>query len=111
MVAVDGLVTGKASSYGESPGWEGQATVALPLELGGGIPAHEPSHVLVCADRCVSMPVVDSCPCYVGTADQRIANLSHEAWRQVTDLPLAEGLVRVEIHLSPVALPKDRPVS
>ncbi len=111
LAAVDGLVTGMASSYGESAGWEGQATVALPLELGGGIPAGEPSHVLVCADRCVSMPVVDSCPCYVGTADQRVANLSHEAWRQVTDLPLAEGLVRVEIHLSPLAPVRNRPAA
>lgn len=111
LVAVDGLVTGMASSYGESAGWEGQATVALPLELGGGIPAGEPTHVLVCADRCVSMPVVDSCPCYVGTADQRVANLSHEAWRQVTDFPLEEGLVQVEIHLSPLAPVNDRPVS
>jgi hypothetical protein len=85
--------------------------VALPIDLGGGIPAGEPSHVLVCADRCVSMPVVDSCPCYVGTEDQRVANLSHEAWRQVTDFPLEEGLVRVEIHLSPVAPMSDRPVS
>ncbi len=111
LVAVDGLVTGMASSYGESAGWEGQATVALPIDLGGGIPAGEPSHVLVCADRCVSMPVVDSCPCYVGTEDQRVANLSHEAWRQVTAFPLEEGLVRVEIHLSPVAPMSDRPVS
>src|SRR5687768_10875234 len=111
LVAVDGLVTGMASSYGESAGWEGQATMALPLELGGGIPVGEPSHVLVCADRCVAMPVVDSCPCYVGTADERIANLSHEAWRQVTDLPLAEGLVRVEIHLSPLAPVRNRPAA
>ena len=103
LVAVDGLVTGMASSYGESPGWEGMATVALPLDIGGGIPAAEPSYVLVCADRCVSLPVVDSCPCYVGTPDQRVANLSHEAWRQLTDAPLEEGLVRVEVHLSPPA--------
>jgi hypothetical protein len=103
LVAVDGLVTGMASSYGESAGWEGMATVALPLEVGGGIPSAAPSYVLVCADRCVSLPVVDSCPCYVGTPDQRVANLSHEAWRQVTDLPLEEGLVHVEVHLSPPA--------
>ena len=103
LVAVDGLVTGMASNYGESAGWEGLATVALPLEIGGGIPQAEPTYVLVCADRCVSLPVVDSCPCYVGTADQRVANLSHEAWRQVTDAPLEEGLVRVEVHLAPPA--------
>lgn len=103
LVAVDGLITGMASSYGESAGWEGKATVALPLEIGGGIPQGEPTVVLVCADRCVSLPVVDSCPCYVGTLDQRIANLSHEAWRQVTDVPLEEGLVRVEVHIAPPA--------
>ena len=111
LAAFDGLVTGVASSYGESAGWEGMATVALPVEIGGGIPTGDPSWVLVCADRCVSMPVVDSCPCYVGTADQRVANLSHEAWRQVTDLPLEEGLVRVELHLSPIAPPSVQPTS
>jgi hypothetical protein len=111
LVAIDGLVTGMASSYGESAGWEGMATVALPLDIGGGIPTGDPDYVLVCADRCVSLPIVDSCPCYVGTPDQRVANLSHEAWRQVTDLPLEEGLVRVEVHLSPLASPGDRPSS
>ena len=105
IVAVDGLATGMASSYSESIGWEGQPTVALPLELGGGIPSGEPQVVLVCADHCVSLPVVDSCPCYVGTPDQRVANLSHAAWALVTDMPLEEGLIPVEVHLSPVANP------
>ncbi len=104
IAVVDGSVTGMASSYSESRGWEGKATVALPLEIGGGIPDGKPSYVLVCADRCVSLPVVDSCPCYVGTADQRVANLSHKAWRQVSDMPLEEGLIEVEITLSPVAV-------
>jgi hypothetical protein len=105
ITVVDGLATGVASSYSESVGWEGQATVALPLDLGGGIPDGEPTWVLVCADRCVALPVVDSCPCYVGTADQRIANLSHAAWRLVTDAPLEEGLIPVEVHLAPVGIP------
>ena len=105
VTAVDGLVTGLASNYGESIGWEGQATVALPLDIGGGIPDGEPQVVLLCADRCASVPVVDSCPCYVGTPDQRVANLSHAAWALVTDKPLIEGLIPVEIHLSPISVP------
>ena len=105
LATVDGLATGTASSYRENIGWEGEATVALPLELGGGIPDGEPRVVLVCADRCVSLPVVDSCPCYVGTPDQRVANLSHAAWALVTDMPLEEGLIPVEVHLSPIANP------
>ena len=104
IAVADGSVTGMASSYPESRGWEGKATVALPLEIGGGIPDGKPSYVLVCADRCASLPVVDSCPCYVGTGDQRVANLSHEAWRQISDMPLEEGLIEVEITLSPVAV-------
>jgi len=105
MAAIDGLATGMASSYSENIGWEGQPTVALPLELGGAIPEGDAPVVLVCADRCVNLPVVDSCPCYVGTADQRVANLSHAAWRLVTDAPLEEGLIPVEVHLSPIAHP------
>ncbi|MCV0403554.1 MAG: hypothetical protein K5924_07555 [Chloroflexi bacterium] len=105
----DGIVRGMASSYGESAGWEGQATVALPVVIGGGIPTAEPSWVLVCADRCASLPVVDSCPCYVGTADQRVANLSHAAWALLSDAPLVEGLIPVEVHLTPVATPEQPP--
>jgi hypothetical protein len=87
-----------ASSYSHNIGWEGEATVALPVELGGRMPDGAPPEVLVCADRCVVLPVVDSCPCYVGTPDQRVANLSHAAWALVTDAPLAEGLVRVDVY-------------
>lgn len=100
--SIDGSVTGMASSYGESIGWEGKATVALPAHLGGGMPEGSPRYVVVCADRCVTMPVVDVCPCYAGTADERVANLSLEAWRLVSDMPLEEGLISVEITLSPI---------
>ena len=103
IATVDGAVTGMASSYGESPGWEGKATVALPVEIGGGIPDGDPNYVLICADRCASLPVVDSCPCYVGTPEQRVANLSHAAWRLISDMPLEEGLIEVEITFSPIA--------
>jgi len=103
LLGFDGVAMGRASSYAESPGYEGQATVALPVEIGGEIPTGAPRLVEVCGDRCVTLPVVDSCPCYVGTPDQRVANLSHAAWRLVTDDPLEEGLVDVRITLAPRA--------
>lgn len=109
--AADGLVTGMASSYGESGGWEGQPTVALPVQLGGGSAVDTPTHVLICADRCASLPVVDSCPCYVGTPDQRVANLSHAAWQLLSDMPLEEGLIQVEIYTSPISAPGVAPDS
>ena len=102
---VDGRVTGIASSYGYTAGWDGIATVALPGHLGGGAPDGDPTMVVVCADRCATLPVVDSCPCFVGTPDERVANLSHAAWALVTDKPLDVGLIPVELHLSPIATP------
>jgi hypothetical protein len=100
-MAATGTLAGRASSYSESAGWEGEATVALPLPAGIAPSEDAPATVLVCADRCVLLPVVDSCPCYAGTADQRIANLSHAAWALVSDMPLEEGLIDVLVHLRP----------
>jgi hypothetical protein len=102
-IVVDGLITGQASNYAETAGWEGEATIALPPEAGVAVGQGRPRSVLVCAERCATLPVVDVCPCYVGTADQRVANLSHAAWALVTDAPLIEGLIDVTVHLSPVA--------
>lgn len=107
LLPSEGVVTGLASHYGESAGWEGRATIALPVEMGGSAPDGQPRRVLVCADRCVSLPVVDSCPCYVGTIEQRVANLSHHAWRLLTDAPLEEGLISIEVHLTPPSVPPE----
>jgi hypothetical protein len=91
-------VTGIASSYGFSPGFEGLATVALPAALGGETTSSAERHVTVCADRCVVLPVVDSCPCHWGTPDERVANLSWAAWAAISDAPLEEGVIPVTLR-------------
>jgi hypothetical protein len=93
------VVSGKATWYCCSRGWRGQAVVALPGALGGhfqGPPATW--HVTVCADRCVVLPVVDYCGCSWGTASQKVADLSPEAWTAVTDSAFSRGVVRVTVH-------------
>jgi hypothetical protein len=104
-MAADGVLVGIASSYRATSGWEGIPTVALPPAAGIAPSSEDPAVVLVCADRCVALPVVDVCPCYAGSEDQRIVNLSHAAWALVSDAPLEEGLIEVEVHLSPTAIP------
>lgn len=92
-------VTGTASNYPGTAGWIGQATVALPGDLGGRYNGQVNGHVTVCADRCVRLPVVDWCDCHWGTADRRVVDLSHAAWPLVTDAPLEQGLVEVRLIL------------
>lgn len=101
------LAVGLASNYPSQPGYDGP-TAALPTALGGA-PATETGWVAVCADRCVIVPVVDSCPCYWGTDDERVVNLSHAAWAAVTDKPLAEGLVEVRIYRDGLVPPGEAP--
>ncbi len=96
---VSGAINGRASSYAGTPGWEGRPTVALPIAEGIAPSATEPPTVLVCADRCAELPVVDSCPCYAGTPDARVANLSLSAWELISDKPLEEGLIAVSVIL------------
>jgi len=93
-------ITGKATWYCCTLGWRGLAVVALPGALGGHYdPPPAASSVTVCADRCVVLPVVDYCGCYWGTANQRVADLSPEAWAAVSNAPLSRGVVTVTVHL------------
>lgn len=93
------VVSGKATWYCCSRGWRGQAVVALPGALGGhfrGPPATW--FVTVCADRCAVLPVVDYCGCSWGTAAQKVADLSPEAWAAITDTGLSRGVLKVTVH-------------
>ncbi len=91
---------GTATYYCCTLGYRGKAVVALPAALGGHYDAPPAArYVTVCADRCARLPVVDRCGCYWGTASQKIADLSPEAWAAVTDRSRSLGVVRVTIHL------------
>ena len=94
-------ITGIASNYAGTSGWMGEATVALPGDLGGRYTGEVNGVVTVCAERCAVLPVVDWCECYWGTPDERIADLSDAAWALVSDTPRARGLIEVRLTPEP----------
>jgi hypothetical protein len=94
-------ISGKATWYCCSAGWRGQAVVALPGALGGHYDAPPAARfVTVCADRCAVLPVADYCGCLWGTASQKVADLSPEAWAAISDSSLSRGVITVTIHLT-----------
>jgi hypothetical protein len=93
-------ITGKATWYCCSLGWRGVAVVALPGALGGHYDAPPAArYVTVCADRCAVLPVADYCGCLWGTASQKVADLSPEAWAAISDSSLSRGVITVTVHL------------
>lgn len=95
---------GTASHYHGTKGFVGQATVALPESLGGHYTGSINGFVEVCAERCATLPVVDYCQCYWGTNNQRVVDLSTEAWLRITDEPLSRGLIRVTVSATEQAI-------
>lgn len=92
-------IAGKATWYCCTLGWRGQAVVALPGPLGGRYDDPPAARfVTVCADRCAVLPIVDYCGCYWGTGDQKIADLSPEAWAAVSDSSRSRGVISVTLR-------------
>ena len=93
-------VSGLATWYCCTAGWTGEAVVALPGALGGHYDARPAARsVTVCADRCATLPVADYCGCLWGTADQKVADLSPEAWAAISDADTSAGVIQVTVHL------------
>jgi hypothetical protein len=80
---------GTASYYDDGPG-----LYAAVHSYKWGDPRYP---VRVCYEsRCVTVTVRDYCQCYVGTSDERIIDLSPQAFARLA--PLGLGLIKVTVR-------------
>jgi hypothetical protein len=92
------LVRSGIATWYRDTGLDGDALYAAMPEYRFG---QTPYLVAVCSfddgrSRCLTVPVLDACQCYVGTADERLIDLSPEAFRWFA--PLSLGKIRVEVR-------------
>jgi hypothetical protein len=94
-------ISGTASWYCCTMNWGDAAVVALPVALGGHYyPPPGGGTVVVCADRCVRLPIGDACGCHWGQEGQKVVDLSPAAWAAVTDKDRhVYGIVSVTLYL------------
>jgi len=94
-------ISGKASWYCCTRGWDDAAVVALPIALGGHWTTPPAIFsVVVCAERCATLPVGDACACHWGEAGQKVVDLSPAAWAAITDKDRwVYGVVNVTVYL------------
>jgi hypothetical protein len=95
-------ISGTASWYCCTMNWGDAAVVALPIALGGHyFPPPGGGTVVVCADRCVELPIGDACACNWGREGQKVVDLSPAAWAAVTDKDrYVYGIVSVTLYLN-----------
>jgi hypothetical protein len=94
-------ISGKASWYCCTRGWDDAAVVALPIALGGHWTTPPAIFsVVVCAERCALLPVGDACACHWGEVGQKVVDLSPAAWAAITDKDRwVYGVVNVTVYL------------
>jgi rare lipoprotein A (peptidoglycan hydrolase) len=60
--------------------------------------------VQVCASRCVTVRLTDSCQCYRGETRERLIDLSDDAFARLA--PLSRGVIRVTVEVVDVTPPE-----
>ncbi len=91
-------VRGLASWYGSTRGYVGIAAVAMPGARYVRRGARAPRARICVAGRCIVVPVVDACRCYIGTHRARVVDLSAAVLRRL-HLDRWRGVFHVRVTL------------